>query len=278
MNSDSKDIYLSIFDCSILISTSSQHLQDIVSKIYGAFIIELLIESPSLKYSLEMDSDSTIQIKRVGESQGLYTDDVSEFIFLLEKDMTIELQKLRSDLFFLHSAALNYQGAGILLVAPSGSGKSTTAWAMINSGFDYLSDELAPIDLNSMAIAPYPHALNLKADPPVFKLPEETLYTRHTIHVPIKEPSKNTATPLRAIFYLEFNNKISEPEITPISKAEATACLYANSLNILAHGENDSGLNVAIKVARHAKNYKLKSNDLEKTCKEVKLLMEALNL
>jgi len=47
--------------------------------------------------------------------------------------LTIELQKLRSDLYFLHAAVLGFKGKACLLVAPSGGGKSLTTWGVIKS-------------------------------------------------------------------------------------------------------------------------------------------------
>ena len=50
----------------------------------------------------------------------------------------------------------------MLLAGASGNGKSTTAWALLHRGFQYLSDELAPLDLSAMTVHAFPHALCLK--------------------------------------------------------------------------------------------------------------------
>ena len=199
---------------------------------------------------------------------------------IFEKDMTIEIQKIRSDLLFIHSAALEYQEKGLLLVAPSGTGKSTTAWGLINTGFNYLSDELAPIDLNSMMVHPYPHAICLKSRPPMFELPDSCLFTSQTIHVHgemLTESIKHNPVLLKAIIFLEYHPTISEPEISKISRAEAAAKLYANSLNILAHSNYDYGMDAAIKIATAIQSYRLFSNQLDKTCNKIKSAIQSLD-
>lgn len=50
----------------------------------------------------------------------------------------------------------------ILLPARPGSGKSTLTAALVQSGWDYLSDEVALLDVTTMRVAPVPIALCLK--------------------------------------------------------------------------------------------------------------------
>ena len=278
MMKNQHQIIFSIFKCIVVVNCASSDLRDVLLKIFGAMQVTDPSKSADIIFHIKYSATDSNQIiiSREGGSD-LSTNDIGEFIFLFEKDMTIELQKIRPDLLFIHSAALEYKGKALLLVAPSGTGKSTTSWAMINSGFNYLSDELAPIDITTMSIHPYQHALCLKAKPPVFELPENTLFTSQTIHVPCDSLHLAELTTIKAVFYLEYAADINEPEIIPINTAESAANLFANSLNILAHGENDSGLGIAIKVASQLNSYKLKSNDLEKTCKEVKLLMNSID-
>ena len=279
MDNQSMQLVLSIFDQTILVNVESARLLSILKKIYGSMQAINSDLQANLEYTITKNKEhqlSWITISRDGIDD-LRTNDIGEFIFLFEKDMTIELQKLRSDLLFIHSAALDFEGNGLLLVAPSGTGKSTTAWALINSGFTYLSDELAPIDVKSMSIYPYHHALCLKSKPPIFELPDNTLYTSQTIHIPCDGLKIAQLTSLKAIFFLDFDATLKEAEITSISTAEAVGNLYSNSLNILAHGADDNGLNIAVNVAKYTQNYRLRSNDLEKTCKAVKLIMQDLH-
>jgi len=197
----------------------------------------------------------------------LFGSGLSDLLYLLEKDVAVELQKRRADLLFLHSAAIDWQGTACLIAAESGRGKSTTTWALLHHEFGYLSDELSPVDLDSMQVFPYPHALCLKRLPPAYPLPEEAFRLDRTIHVQtrllptavISEPR-----PLGAVFLVHYCPDNTAPQLRAITPAEAAARLYANALNPLAHPCR--GLDAAVRIAEHVPCYELSSAELPATC------------
>jgi len=190
------------------------------------------------------------------------------FLYALEKSIAIDLQYARADLYFIHAAALEHHGRVFMLVAASGTGKSTTAWALLQHGFHYMSDELAPIDPIGNVVHPYPHALCLKSEPPApYQLPKNIVCTERTIHIPVETiPSLaiKHPRPLQAIFFLQRDANVSEPSLKRLSAAEASTRLYANTLNALAHPYG--GLDVAINIASSVPVFLLNAGDLRSTC------------
>lgn len=274
MSDPTQILILSIYACHIRIISKSERLFSVLNMIFNQFVTDEIDTDISLEFTVD-EADEELKISREGFDD-LITQELGEFIFLFEKDLTIALQNIRNDLFFVHAAAVVYKDQAALLIAPSGTGKSTTTWAAINSGFDYLSDELAAIDLNTMTVWPYPHALCLKSRPPLFELPETTLYTSQTMHVygdVISNVSLNIAKPLGAFIFLERDASLSHSTVKQISHGEAAAKLYANTLNVLAHNNNDAGLAAAIELAGNNKNYALTVNALDDACNSIKRLM-----
>jgi hypothetical protein len=230
------------------------------------------LESADLDYHVERNASGGFYISQGGETvANEASDEATEYtlIYLLEKFITIDLENLRTDLYFVHSSAIERGGRAIMIVAESGVGKSTTTWALLQHGFRYLSDELAPIDPVTLAVEPYPHALCLKTLPPEpYVLPEGTFSTERTRHVPVSDlpsPAIMQPTPLQALLFLERGVRTAKPTFSEISSAEASARLYGNTLNALAHSGN--GLNVAIKIASTVPAFRLSTANLQATCK-----------
>ena len=253
----------------IRISCPDPCLRRVIVANFGAMIIGVGERfSTNLEYSVQSTGKaSSLSLVREGQVS-LDASDPADLLYLLEKDVTVELQKRRAELFFLHSAAIDWQGRACLIAAESGRGKSTTTWALLHHEFGYLSDELSPIDLDSMQVFPYPHALCLKQFPPAYPLPEEAFHLGRTIHVPdaavTDRGGLRTATTRGRCSLCSYCPDISAPELRAITPAEATARLYVTALNPLAHP--DRGLDAAVRIAEHVPCYMLSSAGLPATC------------
>jgi hypothetical protein len=221
----------------------------------------------NISYSVgQAGAEAGFFVTRAGQER-LMAQNVAEFLFLFEKDMTIELQRRRPDLFYIHAAAVELDGKAAIIVAPSGTGKSTTTWGLLHAGFRYLSDELAPVDLQEMLVYPYPHALCLKDEPPPpYTLPEGTLRTTKTLHVAVEflpAEAVMEPRPLAAIFFLNRDAGEEGDRVRPVSAGEAAVRLFANALNPLAH--HGEGLDAAIHIAQQVPCFELHVADLTKT-------------
>jgi hypothetical protein len=224
--------------------------------------------APDLLFAISRDeTTSVISIAQPGEPT-ISTSEIGQFLYELEGAANIACQLRRRDLFFLHAAVAEVSGRAHLFVAESGGGKSTTLWGLLHHGWSYMSDELAPIDLTTMHVDAYPRALCLKRRPPQpYPLPAETIETSWTLHVSTRDlprVSPMNSCPLAAVYFLRYCPDASHPQIGPISVGEASARLYANTLNPLAHA--NAGLDAATQIAKNVSSFALHSADLAETC------------
>jgi hypothetical protein len=268
---------LTVFGCHVTVQCEDAETRALLLANYGHLQSPLYLED--LRYTVgrftSHQGAPRFILVRSGQAP-LLTSDTGEFLFLFEKDMTIALQHLRPDLYFVHAGVLAVRDRAFLLVGPSGSGKSTTTWALLRHGCRYLSDELAAIDLRTRAVLPYPHAICLKNEPPpAYPRPEQTLCTSHTLHIPaayLPSGVPRESVPLVAAFFLQDRREEFHPAIRPISHAAATAHLLATALNPLAHP--GAGLDGAITLMSGVASFMLFAGDLTATCT---LILEAVD-
>src|SRR5262245_25858592 len=260
-------VSLLVLECRMRIDCITPAIQALLTANFGAMATaDDEDDLPDLRYTVN-DSGSAFSIVREGR-EPLIGAGLSDLVYLIEKDVTVELQVRRSDLLFLHSAAVEWGGKAYLFAAEAGSGKSTTTWALLHHGFRYLSDELSPIDLDTLAVLPYPHALCLKQAPTVpYELPEGAIRLGRTIHVPA-ESLPGTVVPRRqpigAVCLLRHRPGLGAPDLRELGRAEASARLYATALNLLAHPNH--GLHAVMRIAEQAPCFALESADLSSTC------------
>ena len=234
----SRLLTLSIFDRVVQISCQNRAIWNLLANGYGSMLRQDGARA-NLEYTInENNGRGEYCILRAGCPPLPALDD-GELIFLFEKDLTIELQRLRADLYFVH----------------------------------------APLDLRTMKVAPYPHALCLKREPPeAYPLPAQILRTSRTFHVPtpmLPNQTLSQPVPVTAMFFLEYSPKDQTgATLQSISKGEAASRLFAQALNPLAHMED--GLPAAIAIACNAACYKLRSADLRSSCELVSDLVSTL--
>jgi len=231
---------------------------------------------PDMEFRVERSETSWSLSPAQPGGETLAAVDSSDLLFLLEKQLTLELQRRRPHLFFLHAAAIALGGKACLFAAESGAGKSTTTWAMLHHGFDYLTDELSAVDISSMRVFPYPHAICLKRPPPhSYPLPPAAMHLGRTLHIPacsLPAAAASEAAPVAAVFFLKYQPDRRTPELRPIGPAEAGARLYANALNALAHPAH--GLDAVARIAEQVPCFSLSSAGLPSTCRLIRAAFE----
>lgn len=257
----------------VLVECPDPELRRLLVGNFGAMASPEEKSSPDMEFSVSAGESSLSLVQR-GQAAQAAVDAInsSDLLFLLEKKITIGLQRRRADLYFLHAAAIALEGKACLLAAESGGGKSTTTWGMLHHGFDYLTDELSAVDIRSMRVFPYPHAICLKRQPPdSHPLPRSAMHLGRTIHIPacsLPTAAVSEPRPLAAVFLLKYRPDLSAPEVRAIGPAEAGARLYANALNALAHP--DHGLDAVARIAEHVPCFSVSAAGLPSTCRLIR--------
>jgi hypothetical protein len=72
------------------------------------------------------------------------------------------VEALASRYLLFHAGAVTNAGRGFLLPGDSGSGKSTLVAGLLGAGFDYVSDDVAPVEPASLTLLPFAKSVSLR--------------------------------------------------------------------------------------------------------------------
>lgn len=178
------------------------------------------------------------------------------------------------DFVLIHAGAVSTPaGEGMLLPAHSGGGKTTLTTALVRSGFQYLSDDAAPVDPISRTLYPYPKPISLKdRHDPVF--PDLHPSGKRTDWVsalwirPGQIRPGAVGEPCRIRFVVGYQYRPGAPtEISPVTPAEGAMDLLNNSLNFPRYRARL--LPLVADIAREARSYRLVSGDLDEAVRAI---------
>lgn len=261
-------LYFSICGKCIAVDTYDADIKQALLTLFAAHRVESC--DASLRYGVARAADGFVV--DTGHTQTAVAD-LGALLFFIDKDLTLALQRLRAAWYFVHAGVVARGDQATLLVGASGAGKSTLTWALLHAGLRYLSDELAPIELETLRVHAYSRALALKREPPApYTLPLDTLRTDDALYVPVTPAPLATvaSAALARVVFVQYEAGHHAPRVQRVSAGAATARLYAQALNPLAH--RGDGLAAAAHIARTLPCFELHGANLEQTARLVATL------
>jgi hypothetical protein len=180
------------------------------------------------------------------------------------------------DRLLIHASAVSLNQVALLFPAAMESGKSTLAAGLVRRGFDYITDEVVAMDLESGSIEPFPRALSIDRGswevlsdlrPDVSS--QAARYRGNQWQV---RPSSirddciaGSSTPRFVVTPAYVEN--ARTELQPLARADGLRILAEHSFNFFSHGAG--GLRVLAQVVRRSDCYHLQMSDLDEACQLV---------
>lgn len=265
------------FTCTV--RSDVEGLGELVDRYLAPFRADVRSESAVSAYVLAANGSGAFSLEADGEETVRGGTVVDAFEYLLWELSQKAIASVSSHLA-LHAGAVSWRGAGVVLPAPSGSGKSTLTAGLTAAGCDYLSDELALVDLESGTLHPFPRPLWMSQTSIGFlpglagRLPPELgAPGRLERHVPpdaLRPRSIGGPCELRYVIFPEHVPGATTT-LEPMRRSEAVLALMANAFNFAQF--KAPGLVALAAITPRISAYRLCMGDLDTA---VALVMEAL--
>lgn len=176
-----------------------------------------------------------------------------------------DVPKRSRDFVFLHAGAVASQGRALLIPGVADAGKSSLVVALLEHGFEYLSDELGAIDPITRRVYAFPKRISLDGqalrhlDGLGDRLVDRegsgmTLSQRFVRPQDVGASVADPAGPGWIVFL--GSDRSGDPRLDALSRAEAAERMAANSFNLYRYRER--GIVLLSHVAKEAPAFELR--------------------
>lgn len=172
----------------------------------------------------------------------------------------------RDDWMFLHGSAILYKNSANIFLAKTGMGKTTTVKFLCDNGYEYLSDDLIPINKKKLDVAAYPlpicsrDNININMEKnyiPLILNKKNEKEKKYLIH-PKRYADIEKTYDINAIFILNRSVKTEKVELQKIDGSSAFKTVL-NNLSIFCN-ISETGKNLS-KIVKQANVYIINYNN-----------------
>lgn len=198
------------------------------------------------------------------------SESASEVVRDLVRSVNREVVVATPDLVFLHSSAVEHEGAAAIFPASMESGKTTLAAGLARAGLRYVSDELVALEPRSLRVHPYPKPLSL--DPGSWPLfaesrppgPDDLVDLQWQVPASSFRPDAVAPECSPGVVVFPRYEEGATTALERAGQAEALMALAGNALNLRQLGLE--GATTLAVVAERCPAYRLTVGDLDAAC------------
>jgi hypothetical protein len=261
------------------VQTIDREIGDLVDRLLGACRVGPLSEVATATYVIDVDRpNSVFHLWRDGESIGEYSEAAPLLDSFLWKISNRSLKESKGYLG-VHAGVVSWNGEGLILPAPADSGKTTLTAGLIHSGFSYLSDEAALIDVATGLLHSFPRPLWM--DPSTVdvldglsnSLPIEYHENmKYNYHLVAEDLGSSVGEPCPVQYVISPKYQKGDTNLRRIGRAEGLHLLADNAFNFDRFGAD--AFTLLNRVATDAEFYKLEVGDLDAAVQAVLNLVD----
>jgi hypothetical protein len=194
---------------------------------------------------------------------------------LLARDILDQFMRAHTDLLWVHAGVVEDQGRAVIIVGPSSQGKSTLATKLVELGWGYLSDEMAPIRMTTAEVLPYARTPVPRLSPGHRVADEETSGLPREIYGLTADQVRQSATAVGLIVFARFSYG-SATGLAVVTPGEASLEVIRNCMSFPEH--RVAAVEKAAGLCRSIPAYRLDYGDGREAARSLHRLALAVSL
>ena len=229
--SNTQALYIAFGGCQVAVSAKNP---EVIATLRQWFSAMLVLEDSCIVAYFEVSGDrEQYDLLKCGKAIHLNLTQL-QLLITLKYEVIMALIRARSDLLWFHAGAVANGGGVVLLPAQAGGGKSTLVTKLVAQGWQYLSDDVVPLDLKTVKVFPVPQTPRVREQIEE-KLPPNKLFKLNKTDVEIvSERLCQQAMPIQAIVFPTYDVDVAT-ELALVSPGNTVLELLRNCVNFTEH-------------------------------------------
>ena len=185
---------------------------------------------------------------------------LDELLPLIKDEIRLQFMRARPDLLWMHAGAIERAGGALLLAGSSGQGKSTLTTYLCDHGWRFMSDDIAPVRMDTDRVIPFPQ-VPVRRLHPGREVPVDELHKLERESVEVMPDGLCRDEPeIHGIVFIKYVNG-AETKLVHLDQGSAAMEILKNATNFFDH--KDAAVARAVGLVTRVVMYRLAYNKPE---------------
>jgi hypothetical protein len=244
------ELYIEFDGQQVTVRTDVAEMRDYLARTYQPMLADRRKSSISFLEVTGVEGGYSVR----GASELDFRGKIASLYDHVKNELLFQFIRERQDLLWLHAGAVERHGQALLVAGPSGQGKSTLSTLLCERGWNFMSDDIAPVRMSSDEVLAFPLApfRRVATGRRVARRNLGTL-SKEMVSIPAHSIRREAATIGRIVF--PTYRARARPKLTRLASGNAAFELLRSYTNFVDH--KASGVARAAELARTIPAYEL---------------------
>ena len=245
------DLYIEFDARQLLFRTNVSEARDYMADTFRHMLVPALVDPVDRLEFYETEKGYTIHSANTLNYENTA---LEKLIPLLKDEVRLQCMRNRPDLLWMHAGVIERHGGALLLSGTSGQGKSTLSTYLCEHGWRFLSDDVAPVRMDTDRVLPFLQA-PVRRLHPGREVAREELGTleREVVDVDAASLCRDEAE-IRGIVFIEYARD-AEAQLVRLDQGSAAMEILRNATNFFDH--RAAAVERAARLVSHIPMYRL---------------------